>query len=115
MASAITIQPMFAEISDKIPTIGGLWLMGLIVAGLVFGMFRYSRYTLLLSIPLAGLWLAGIIREFYGDKYFRTDVVAEMGSAYLHQVVFTAALPLIAAIFCGVLNLSSLATRQFRA
>lgn len=102
------IQPMFAEISDKIPTIGGLWLVGLIFAGLTFVMFRLSRDTLLLSVPLTGLWLVGITREFYGDEYFKSVVIAEMGRSYLHQVVYTAALPLIVTLVCGALYLRSL-------
>src|SRR5438034_1108442 len=108
MAVATTFQSMFAEVSDKIPTTGGLWCWGVIAAVLIFATYRLSRYSLLLSFPLAGLWLGGIFHAFYSDASFKSAVVTEMGWSYLLQVIFISALPSIAAIVCGVLFLRSL-------
>ena len=108
MAVATTFQSMFAKVSDKIPTTCGLWCWGLFAAVLIFATYRLSRYTLLLSLPLAGLSLTGILHAFYRDASFKSAVVTEVGWSYLHQVIFTSALPLIAAIVCGVLFLRSL-------
>ena len=108
MTASITIQPMFAEISDKMPSIGLLWIVGLIAAALVLAFFRYSRYSLLLALPLAAAWFAGTIREFFGDSFFNSAVSLEMGRAYLLQVVFTSALPFTAVLICGAVLLRSL-------
>ena len=102
MASPIAIQPMFAEVSDKVPSIGSLWIVGLVGLVAVVTFFRLSRYSLLFSLPLAALWLIGTFREFHGDSHFKSAVISEMGSRYLLLVVFTSALPLFAVLICAV-------------
>ena len=105
MIVSLPVQPLFAEISDKMPTVGRLWLLGIIGAALVFGMFRVSRWTLLVTIPLSGIWLWCVRREFQADEYLRSAVATELGSSYLSHVSVTAALPLVAAAFSTFLGL----------
>lgn len=107
MIVRLPVQPLFAEISDKMPTVVQHWLLAIIGAALVFGMFRVSRWTLLVTIPLSGIWLWCARREFQTDEYFRSAVETELGSSYLSQVSVTASLTLVAAAVSTFLGLRS--------
>lgn len=108
MIARLPTQPLFAEISDKMPTVVQHWLLAIIGAALVFGMYRASRLTLLVTIPLSGIWLWCAGREFQGDEYFQSAVETELGLSYLSHVSVTAALPLVVAAVSTFLGLRSL-------
>ena len=93
---------MFAEVSDKIPSVPELWALGIVCAAIAFCICRYFKPALVVCVPLALLWVIGVCKELFGDEYFKAAVVGEMGYGYLLQVVVTNSLPLLALLagFC---------------
>ena len=92
---------MFAEVSDKIPSVPELWALGIVCAAIAFCICRYFKPALVVCVPLALLWVIGVCKELFGDEYFKAAVVGGMGYGYLLQVVVTNSLPLLALLASG--------------
>ena len=92
------LSPIFAEVSDKVPGLLAIWVFSIGLAALVFACRRFSRRSLVVTVPLA-TWLAwSVCREFVADTYFRQAVLTELGYGYLIQLVVCGCIPLIAAL-----------------
>jgi hypothetical protein len=104
---------MLAEITDKMPGALTIWAIGLGAAATVWLLSRASRRSLIISIPLAGLLLAGFYREFVIDKSFGSTVVSEMGWSYFYQAFAASVLPVVCALVCAIPVLRSM--RSFAA
>ncbi len=101
---------MFAEVSDKVPGLLTVWVVSIGLAALVFACRRFSRWSLVVTVPLAA-WIAwSVWTDFVADTYFRQAVLAELGHAYLIQLVACGSIPLVAA-----LALSAFDLHRFRA
>ena len=102
------LSPMFAEVSDKVPGVLAIWIVSIGLAALVFACRRFSRWSLVATVPLAA-WIAlSVWREFLADTYFRQAVLTELGYGYLIQVVASGCIPLIAALAWSACDLHRL-------
>jgi hypothetical protein len=106
------LNPMFAEVSDKVPGLLAIWMVSIGLAALVFACRRFSRWSLVVTVPLAGLIAWSVWREFVADTYFRQAVLAELGYGYLIQVVAGSCVPLIAALAWSACDLHRLRAEQ---
>jgi len=92
------LSPMFAEVSDKMPGLLAIWMVSIGLAALVFACRRFSRWSLVVTVPLAAWTAWSVWREFVTDTNLRQAVLTELGYGYLIQVVAGGCLPLIAAL-----------------
>ena len=103
---------MFAEVSDKAPGLLAIWMVSIGLAALAFACRRFSRWSLVATVPLAA-WIAwSVWREFVADTYFRQAVLTELGYGYLIQVVAGSCIPLIAALAWSACDLHRLRAEQ---
>jgi len=103
---------MLAEVSDKVPGSLVIWIFSIGLAGFVFAGRRFSRWTLVVTVPLAG-WIAwSVWREFVADTHFRQAVLAELGYGYVIQVVCAGCIPLLAALAWSASDLYRLRAEQ---
>jgi len=75
----VTFSPMLAEISDKMPGFVGIWVASVGLAAVAIGRCRISRWSFVVTAPLAG-WLAlAVWSEFVADTFFRAAIISELG------------------------------------
>lgn len=95
--------PVFAEVSDKMPSQQNLWVTGLVLAVCLGLAVRWSTWANLFAWPLAGLF-------FYGayDLLTQADVgpaiMREQGSAYMIAAYGSAVLVLVGVIAGNLLR-----------
>ena len=102
-------NPMFAEVSDKIPTLPLLWLYGILAAILVGLICRLLKPAIILCIPLLAWIAVSWCGEFFTDV--RSAVVQER-RLYLVQVLITSAFPLVVVLACGFFWLRDIMHRR---
>ncbi len=78
---------MLAEISDKMPTIGELWLYALIL-GLYLGAFAlmhrvFAIVMFLIAVSLAGFGVYGTVHESFFEGAFSQAVQHELGWGWI--------------------------------
>jgi hypothetical protein len=88
------LSPIFAEVADKMPSVSAIWIFSLGLATLFFAFRRISRWSFLVTVPLAGWIAVSGWREFAADTSFRQAVVAELGEGYVIQAVSASCIPL---------------------
>ncbi|HEY6965364.1 MAG TPA: hypothetical protein VI407_09110 [Erythrobacter sp.] len=83
-------SPALAELSDKIPTLTGLWCWaaGFTLAALLLALWRPAAG--LLALPLAVLWAWGG-HDMVSDAHLGPAILAEQGSDYVSAVYASAA------------------------
>lgn len=82
----------FAEVSDKEPTSGALWLAGLIVAVLCFAAASFRPWFGVAVIATFCLWCLSIILEIHSPDIM-PHLIAEQGLGYYVQAYFAFGLP----------------------
>jgi hypothetical protein len=92
------LSPMFGEVSDKVSGLLAVWVVSIGLATFVFACRRFSRWSLVATVPLAACIAWSVWREFVADTYFRQAVLTELGYGYLIQLVACGCIPLIAAL-----------------
>jgi len=97
---------MFAEVSDKIPSLVAIWIVGLIATAAVYALCRRHWLSAFLMLPVC-LWLLSEIHyEFFTD--IRSAIIEEQGAGYLVQLGISASLPALVASFFALISLRSL-------
>jgi hypothetical protein len=96
MAATITVQPIFAEVSDKIPGLVIVWFAGLAAALTIYALCRLHWSAAFFLLPVC-LWLVWNIHyEFFTD--IRSNIIEEQGVGYLIQIGISASLPAFVAL-----------------
>jgi hypothetical protein len=85
---------MLAEVSDKVPTIAGIWLFAAVISLLCLFASAWRRRAALVALPLIALW-AFIITSEVRDPYVGPAIVAELGRGYVTQAYIAAIAPVI--------------------
>lgn len=82
---AASASPALAEVSDKIPTLTGLWgwATGFTLAALLLALWRPAAG--LLVLPLAVLWAWGG-HDMVSDTHLGSAILQERGEAYVRAV-----------------------------
>lgn len=88
LVMAISGSPALAEVSDKIPTLAGLWgwATGFTLAALLLALWRPAAG--LLVLPLAVLWAWGG-HDMVSDAHVGPAILAEQGEAYVRAVYWS--------------------------
>jgi len=104
--TALMFHPVLAEIADKMPGAGAIWVFSCVLGLICVWCCRVSKWLYLLMVPVAGFWAFSGWREFVADSYFHDAVVIELGRGYLIQAVASGFAPLAALLACAVLDLA---------
>jgi hypothetical protein len=83
---------MFAEVSDKEPTIVVIWSVGILVSLACFFVCRWRRLAACLVLPVAAIWAFGITSEVR-DPYVGPAIVQELGRSYVASAYLLAVAP----------------------
>lgn len=99
---AMTSSPAFAEISDKVPTVEGMWSTALVIVILAGVCGRKLPSMALLPLPVSALLAYGTW-ELLSDPSFFSAIREELGGRYIAHSYATAAVSLIGplAMFAG--------------
>lgn len=93
--------PVFAEVSDKMPSIAQLWLQGGLLAALMFGFGRLRVWTAVIAIVLACFLAIGSY-DMVNDEHVGRAIRAEQGSPYVAAAYGSASLCLFAAAAAAI-------------
>lgn len=106
---AISGSSALAEVSDKIPTLTGLWgwAAGFTLAALLLALWRPAAG--LLMLPLAVLWAWGG-HDMVSDADLGPAILAEQGEAYVRAVYWSAAVGVVGPLL--VVALAALLRRR---
>jgi hypothetical protein len=97
-----TFTPILAEVSDKVPTIGGIWLFAAVISLVCLFASAWRRRAVLVALPLIALW-AFIITSEVRDPYVGPAIVSELGRGYVTQAYIAAIVP-VAFLAIGLLR-----------
>ncbi len=86
--------PILAEVSDKVPTVGGIWFFAAVVSMACFLASAWRRRTALVALPLIALW-AFIVTSEVRDPYVGPAIVGELGRSYVMQAYIAAVVPVV--------------------
>src|SRR5262245_283902 len=87
-------SPMFAEVSDKVTTIGNIWVLtGLISTACLF-LAAWRHRAIFLALPFITLW-AIVITSEVRDPYVGPAILSELGQGYITQVYVATVVPVI--------------------
>src|SRR5215471_18136988 len=89
-----TFTPILAEVSDKVPTIGGIWLFAAVICMGSLIASAWRRRAALVALPLIALW-AFMITSEVRDPYVGPAIVSELGRGYVTQAYIAAAVPVV--------------------
>ncbi len=104
--TSLAFHPILAEISDKMPGMFIVWIVGCILAVVAVGCCRVSKWLYLLMIPVAS-WLAYAgWHDNVADRYFHDAIVTELGKGCLIQSISASFVPLVALLACGLHDLA---------
>ncbi|GAB3530441.1 hypothetical protein [Photobacterium alginatilyticum] len=94
---AIVPNICHAEVSDKIPSYGNLWITSIVI-GLVFLLISYKvRFINYFSLIVA-LFMAFGIYDMYAEPSFRSAVIDEKGEGYFYHGFFSSFLIFVLSI-----------------
>ena len=85
---------MLAEVSDKVPTIGGIWLFAAVISLACLFASAWRRRAAFVAFPLIVLW-AFIITSEVRDPYVGSAIVREFGRGYVTQAYIAAIVPVV--------------------
>lgn len=99
---------LLAEISDKMPTITGMWVGSAIFAAIFALIALRHRWAGVGVTVLAVVWSALVIARTYHDWYlegaFSSIVRQELGTPWVVTSFATACLPVVAALTCTIIR-----------
>jgi hypothetical protein len=75
-------SPAWAEVMDKEPSVGCIWLIGLLSGCLGLLSARYCAWLVVGTLLLGSLLLGGVFSEIY-DPYVGQAIRQEAGNAYI--------------------------------
>jgi hypothetical protein len=89
-----SFTPMLADVSDKVPTIGAIWIVTALVSmgGLALPLWR--RRAAFIALPFIALW-AFVITSEVRDPYVGPAIITELGRGYVMQAYIAAIAPLV--------------------
>lgn len=89
--------PIFAEISDKMPTVPECAVVNLVAMTFLlvsqFFIARFARWLRLLPALVASVWAYATSSEFLSDHIMTEAIFDEMGSRYAGEVVLQGFIP----------------------
>jgi hypothetical protein len=89
-----SFTPIFAEVSDKEPTMTLIWCFAAFVSMLGLLLCRWRRRAALLALPVAAFWAFGITSEVR-DPYVGPAILDELGRGYVTQAYLAALVPFV--------------------
>jgi len=89
-----------AEVMDKEPSLGCIFLWGLIGSLVTTLSIRYKPWLILLSLPLPALYFFGLILEIQ-DSHIGPAILNEAGGEYIYSAYFLSTL-LVFSPFIGI-------------
>jgi UDP-N-acetylmuramyl pentapeptide phosphotransferase/UDP-N-acetylglucosamine-1-phosphate transferase len=89
-----SFTPILAEVSDKVPTIGGIWIVTAVISAACLFASAWRRRAALAVLPIIALW-GVIITSEVRDPYVGPAIVSELGRGYVTQAYVAAVVPLV--------------------
>ena len=89
-----SLTPILAEVSDKVPTVGSIWIVAAVISAACLFASAWRRLTALAALPIIALW-AVIITSEIRDPYVGPAIVSELGRGYVTQAYIAAVVPLV--------------------
>src|SRR6185503_13187780 len=89
-----TFTPILAEVGDKVPTIGAIWLGTALISIACLFASAWRRRTAFIALPLIALW-GTIITLEPRDPFVGPAIIHELGRGYVAQAYIAAVIPLV--------------------
>ena len=89
-----SFTPILAEVSDKVPTIGSIWIVTAVISVACLFASAWRRRAVLAVLPIIALW-AVIITSEVRDPYVEPAIGSELGRGYVTQTYVAAVVPLV--------------------
>jgi hypothetical protein len=103
LASLACPASAFAEVADKVPSLGKLWTQSIVLALLAALVGAWRSWAALLP-GLLGVGLLWLTRLDSQDVSFRGALEHELGSGYLRHSYLAASLPIVAMILVPIVR-----------
>ncbi len=94
--------PILAEVSDKVPTIGGIWAVTAVLSLACLLVSAWQKRAAFMTLPCICLW-AIFITSGVRDLYLGPAILRELGRRYVTQVYIAAVAP-VAFVVIGYLR-----------
>jgi hypothetical protein len=91
------MSTLLAEVADKEPTLLFLWLGAALPSAVSFFAARWSRWTLLVTVPAALIWVFIVLDDIWSWDV-GPAIVEELGISYVIQSYICAFAPLVAVV-----------------
>ena len=88
------IFTLLAEVADKEPTLLFLWVGAALLSLASFFAARWSRWTLLITMPAALIWVFIVLDDIWSWDV-GAAIVEELGTSYVIQSYISAFAPLV--------------------
>src|SRR5262245_28882633 len=89
-----TLIPIFAEVSDKVPTLRNIWVATAVISLACLFATGRKRWAAFATLPVIAFW-ALIITSEIRDDYVGPAIVSELGRSYVMQAYIAAVTPVL--------------------